>query len=164
MSAELFYRKSLSDIAAQLDVHPFDIARMMGLRESGLPAELHFDTKDTKEIASELRLEIWWAEPIQIEDGHHQRRLVREFARKLVTADLSQPTRADNMYRGLEGSDFALIRSVLNTFITLNVVQSVQTLTGIDISLVEGPATQKVLEDIVNASKFPKQLEELIQS
>ena len=164
MSAELFYRKSLSDIAAQLDVHPFDIARMMGLRETGLPTELSFEAKDTKDIASELRLEVWWAEPIQIEDDNHHRRLIREFARKLLTADLSQPTRADNMYRGLEGNDFAFIRSVLNTFITLNIVQSVQTLTGIDICLLDGDDTQKILEDIVNATKFPNELDALMQS
>ena len=42
MSMTIFTQQNLTEVAASLDVHPFDIARMYGQDAQGLPKELRF--------------------------------------------------------------------------------------------------------------------------
>lgn len=163
MGIEQFTRKSLSELAAQLDVHPFDLARYLSLRENGMPAELMFDSKDGAMMAQELRLEAWWKEPFQIEDNNHKRLLIRELASRLLQADLSESTRADNLVRGLTGADFDFVRKAINALILSEILESIPKLTGVELSLSSKGNVRERLQKIVDAQEFPEAINEILR-
>ena len=160
MSINLFRKKSIAEVGAHLNVHPFDIARYFGQREGGLPTEMLFDASEVSVIATGMRIEFWWRGEFSSEDGNYGRGLIRELARKLLQADLSKPTRSDNLCRGLEGEDYRLIMKTVNTLIMMEVLQSVATSDGVDVELTTG--MQGVLESIADGSDIPSELQALL--
>ena len=57
--------------------------------------------------------------------------LVRELARRILEADWSQPTRADNLNRGLSGQEYTFVRRLINGFIKCHLLLPKSTLTGL---------------------------------
>jgi len=160
MGIKLFRKKSMAEVGAHLNVHPFDIARYYGQREGGLPLELMFDTADVAKIADGMRIEFWWSGEFSTTDDNYSRALICELARKILQADLSKATRSDNLCRGLEGEDYRLIMKAVNTLIMIEVLQSVATSDGVDVELAEGK--RELLEAIADGSNIPTELQALM--
>jgi hypothetical protein len=158
---DIIHYSSLSEVAAQLDIHPFDVARYLALQKSGIPNEMQFSSKQITQIAEGLGLENWWKAPRHIADDNPYRLLIREMAQRLLNADLTDGTRADNLYRGLQGGEYSFVRSVVNAFIKSKILHPVATLTGLQIHLSDEEA-RKTLKKIVSMEEFPSELEQLL--
>ena len=158
-SLELFRKMTLSDMSKTLDVLPFDVARHFGQGE-GLPVEMLFDSEDLKRVRQEMGLEMFWdGSPFQIEDDEPARRLVREFARRLLALDTGQPSRVDDLARGLVGSDKQLINGAVNAMIKLGVLQSIPLSTGLGVGKLSSGLP--VLEKLASGGAVPEMLEQL---
>ena len=160
MNLDLFQRSSLSEVAARLEVHPFDIARFYGQKPEGLPKELSFSAQDITTIASELKIEFWWSEKERKGKEASSAELVQMLADKLVSAKLEESVRGDNLYRGLRGTEFQLIRRIVNILIKLEVLQSSSGAFGIMVC--KGKNFSTVLREISREGKFPDAITEVI--
>ena len=156
---ELFRKMTLSDMAKTLDVLPFDMARHYGQKE-GLPVEMLFDTDELQKVRQEMGLQMLWdGSPFQIEDDEPSRRLVREFARRLLEQESSKPSRVDDLSRGLVGADKQLINVAVNALIKLGVLQSIPLATGLGVGKLSSGLP--VLEKLVSGEAVPEMLEQL---
>ena len=162
MSIQMFDYFSLSEVAARLDIHPFDLARYLALQKGGIPNELRFSATQIEQMALGLGLQSWWSEPIELEDEDRHRLLVRELARRLFNADLQDGTRADNLYRGLEGDDFNFVRRAVNAFIKSGILKPVATLTGLSVSFAQRDDLDSLLQDIQAGTTFPAEITALL--
>jgi hypothetical protein len=160
MSLNLFRKKTITEVGAQLNVHPFDISRHFGQKENGLPSDMSFDDDQIATIAEGMRIEVWWKGEIETTDSNPARRLIRELARKVIALKVGEPTRSDNLCRGLDGEDYRLILKTVNTFIMMGILQSVATSDGVDVELSDG--SKDVLIGIVDGSKIPDELQEFM--
>ncbi len=163
--SDLIQYYSLSEAAAQLDIHPFDIARYLSIQKSGMPNELRLTHQKISQIAKGMGLQNWWSEPMQVQDENRHRLLLREMARRILEADWSTPTRADNLNRGLEGEDFAFVRRVINALIRCNLLLPKSTLTGLTIEPGPNQDWTSILEQIVHFQKenLPTEILELVE-
>ena len=108
---DMFRKLTLSEVATALEVIPFYIARHYGQKE-GLPKDLRFELSVLDQLRQEMGLQTWWdGRPFETEDNNPTRRLIRELALRMLQADSNAVERADNLYRGLKGSDKDLIKS-----------------------------------------------------
>ena len=160
MSLNLFRKKSIAEISALLNVHPFDVARYFGQKEGGLPSELQFASEEVKDISKGMRIEFWWKGAPELPEGNRAQRLIQALAQKLLDFDWGKPTRRDNLPRGLDGEDYRLIMKVVNTLIMMEILQSVATSDGVDVELMDG--VTDVLEGIADGSRIPTELDALI--
>ena len=72
-SMDLFRKLTLSEVAQQLQLKPFDIARILG-QTGGLPDILLFSDELVADIRKKAGVEIWWDEdPLPIEDDNRSR-------------------------------------------------------------------------------------------
>lgn len=156
MGIAMFQKENLTEVAASLDVHPFDIARMYGQETQGLPKELYFSLEDRNDIAQKLGLEFWWTE----QKSFKKNEVVSILMKKLWERTLVESTRGDNLYRGLEGESFQLLRSVVNTMIRIEILKSAPGPFGIVVS--KGKNFDTMLGKIVMEGEYPSALQELI--
>ena len=157
--ADMFQKVSIFDIATELDVHPFTVARLYGI-QGGLPRDLRFDAKSIEKARKDLALEVYWdGSPMGVVDDHASRRLVREFAHRLLAWDFSTFTRADNLYRGLQGADKLLIRGVRNELIRMRILGSFPSATGLMVKL--NPDKREELDKIAEGVDIPSSIERL---
>lgn len=161
--SDLFQYFSLSEAAVQLDIHPFDIARYLSIQKGGMPVELRLNQQQIAQIARGMGLQNWWAEPMTIEDEQPNRLFARELARRILEADWSEPTRADNLNRGLAGQEYTHVRRLINAFIKCHILRSKATLTGLMIQKGDHLEWEKVLENIVNGTHFPTEIASVIE-
>lgn len=163
MNSDLFQYVSLSEAAVQLDIHPFDIARYLAIQKGGMPVELRLNQQQITQIAQGMGLQNWWSEPILMKDDDPKRLLVRELARRILEADWSKPTRADNLNRGLSGQEYTFVRRLINGFIKCNLLLPKSTLTGLVIEKGEHPEWKATLDAIVNAVEFPTEIASVME-
>ena len=158
---DLFEKIRVSQIAASLDLHPFEVARLLG-QAGGLPYTLAFDQNDIDRVCELAGVETWWgANAPKIEDDVSGRQLVRTAAQMLLDRDVvgGNTTRADNLFRGLEPADQFVVRRAVNHLIREEVLKSIPTSQGLHLQV---DADQvKVLQGIADGSKIPSSLEEL---
>ena len=137
MSLEQFRKLSLSDIARQLGLKPLDVARILGQQPDGMPRELQFSPAMLEQVRELAGVEVWWSPGVAlpIEDSNHGRSMVRALAQKLVEHHEreQQSTRADNLFRGLNGVDQLLIRRTVNQMIREGLLQSVSRVSGLHV-------------------------------
>lgn len=158
MSSDLFQYFSLSEAAVQLDIHPFDIARYLSIQKGGMPVELRLSQQQIVQIAEGMGLQNWWSEPMVLEDDDSERLLVRELARRILEADWSRPTRADNLNRGLSGQEYTFVRRLINGFIKCHLLLPKSTLTGLVIQKGTHSEWTATLEGIVTGVEFPSEI------
>ena len=158
MSSDLFQYFSLSEAAVQLDIHPFDIARYLSIQKGGMPVELRLSQQQIVQIAEGMGLQNWWSEPMVLEDDDSERLLVRELARRILEADWSRPTRADNLNRGLSGQEYTFVRRLINGFIKCHLLLPKSTLTGLVIQKGTHSEWTATLERIVTGVEFPSEI------
>lgn len=162
MTDPMFDYYSLSEVAARLDIHPFDLSRYLAIQKGGIPNELRFSSTQIDQMALGLGLQSWWSEPMQLQDDNRNRLLVRELARRLYNADIEQGTRADNLYRGLEGNDYHFVRRVVNAFIKSKILRSFATLTGVSVTFGSRQDLDTVLQQVQNGEAFPAEITALL--
>ncbi len=158
---DLFEKVRVSQIAASLDLHPFEVARLLG-QAGGLPYTLAFDQADIDRVCELAGVETWWGSNApSIDDDVPGRCLVRTAAQMLLDREVvgGNTTRADNLFRGLEPADQFVVRRAVNHLIREEVLKSIPTSQGLHLQV---DADQvKVLQGIADGSKIPSSLEEL---
>lgn len=158
---DLFEKIRVSQIASSLDLHPFEVARLLG-QVGGLPRTLAFEEADIDRVRELAGVETWWGSNApKIEDDVPGRALVRTAAQMLLDRDVvgEQTTRADNLFRGLEPADQFVVRRAVNHLIREEVIRSIPTSQGLHLQVDEGQVS--VLRGIADGSKIPSSLEEL---
>lgn len=158
---DLFEKIRVSQIASSLDLHPFEVARLLG-QVGGLPRTLAFDENDIDRVRELAGVETWWGSNApKIEDDVSGRALVRTAAQMLLDRDVvgEQTTRADNLFRGLEPADQFVVRRAVNHLIREEVIKSIPTSQGLHLQVDEEQVS--VLRGIADGSKIPSSLEEL---
>jgi len=158
---DLFRKLSLSEVAQKLQLKPFDIARIMG-QSGGLPDVLLFSDELVADIRRKAGIEVWWdEESLPIADDNRSRALVRSLMFKLLKheRDGGVSTRADNLFRGLDGADQLLIRRAVNQLIREGLLLSLPTASGLHIRV---DAVQRdTLESMASGSDIPDSIETL---
>lgn len=156
---DLFEKLTLSQVARWLEMHPFDIVRVLA-SEGGLPQRLAFDEGDVDRIRALAGVETWWdGGGLPVADDNRRRALVRSLAQKLVARGDGRPTRADNLSRGLDGDEAALVRRAANQLIRDGLLSSAATARGMEVQV---NANQRAsLEAIAEGRDLPRALEAL---
>lgn len=160
--ADLFERLTIGQAARWLDLHPFDIVRLMGTEDGGLPADLRLDEAQIDRLRDLAGVETWWSGDLTVSDPVRGRALVRSLATQILTrADGSRTwvSRADNLYRGLEPADHWVIRRAVNQLILDGVLQSVPMASGLHVQV--APNGTGKLAGIADGSQIPASLEAL---
>ncbi len=158
---DLFEKIRVSQIASSLDLHPFEVARLLG-QVGGLPRTLAFDEGDIDRVRELAGVETWWGSNApKIEDSVSGRGLVRTAAQMLLDRDVvgDHTTRADNLFRGLDPADQFVVRRAVNHLIREEVIKSIPTSQGLHLRVDEGKVG--VLRGIADGSNIPSSLEEL---
>ena len=156
---DLFEKLTLSQIARWLDVHPFDIARVLG-NEGRLPVKLSFDESEVDRIRALAHVETWWdGGPLPVPDDNRRRSLVRSLSHKLLERADGRLTRADNLTRGLDGDELTTVRRAVNQLIRDGHLVSQSTHRGLEVEV--NPDRRGALQSISDGRDIPKQLEAL---
>ena len=148
-------------MAASLDLHPFEVARLMG-QVGGLPRTLAFDQNDIDRVQELAGVETWWGSSApKIDDDIPGRALVRTAAQMLIDRDIvgEKTTRADNLFRGLEPADQFVVRRAVNHLIREEVLRSIPTSQGLHLQVDESSVGK--LQGIADGSNIGAGLEEL---
>ncbi|RME23013.1 MAG: hypothetical protein D6798_14430 [Deltaproteobacteria bacterium] len=158
--ADLFEKLTLTQVARWLDIHPFELARIIGLEGSVRP-ELRFGEDEVDRLRDIAGVETWWTGELPVSDDVRGRALVRSLARLVVEhADGEDwSTRADNLFRGLEPADQWVVRRAINQLIREGVLVSVSKATGLHVRL-SGDGRER-LAHIADGSGIPESLESL---
>jgi hypothetical protein len=158
---ELFEKLTVTDLARALDLHPFDVVRVLAA-EGPLPPTLRFDSEMVRQIAVAAGVEVWWADGSELlPDEVRGRALVRTALKLLLDHGVQGAvmTRADNLFRGLDPADQWLVRRAVNQLLRDVVLVGVPSATGLRISL---PTTQlPVVQAIVEGRDISESLEAL---
>lgn len=158
---ELFRKMTLQDVADHLNLDGLDIARLLG-QNGGLPATLQFTKADVDQIRELAGIQPWW-QGLELEepDDNRPRALVRSLARKLLDHHRNGGgvTRADNLFRGLEGADQLLIRRAINQMIRDGVLLNSNTVSGLHVQV--DAVQADILDAIASGSGIPDNLEAL---
>ena len=158
---ELFRKLTLSEVARELQLKPFDIARILG-QSGGLPDVLQFSDELVAEIRKKAGVEIWWEDDtLPLEDDNRSRGLVRALAFKLLKHEEEggESTRADNLFRGLVNADQLLIRRAVNQLIREGLLLSVPTASGLHVKI--DTVQRDTLQGIAQGSDIPDSIETL---
>ena len=156
---DLFEKLTLSQVARWLEMHPFDVVRVLAT-DGALPTRLAFDEGDVDRIRALAGVETRWdGGALPVGDDNRRRALVRALAQKLVARGEGRATRADNLARGLDGEEAALVRRAANQLIREGLLSSTATARGMEVSV---PSAQRAtLEAIAEGRDIPKGLEQL---
>ena len=158
-------RCDLSTVAARLELHPFDLVRIIS-HEEPMPQELLFGEAEIEIIARKAGILPWWDANEGLtwpaEDPDRTEALARALAWKLASHQPTRrnPVRADNLFRGLKGTDRRRARRITNGLIRLEVVQSVPTWRGLCLGIAEGD--EGLLHEMASANELPEGLREQI--
>ncbi|MEL6342525.1 MAG: hypothetical protein AAFV53_05290 [Myxococcota bacterium] len=157
----MFQKKSLAEVARELGMESLDLARMLG-QSGGLPASLSFSEADVARIGEMAGIHPWWGDDaLEEADAHRPRALVRSLARKLLNHHHSGGgvTRADNLFRGLDGADQLLIQRTINQMIRDGVLLNSNTASGLHVQV--DAVQADILGGIADGSGIPDNIEAL---
>jgi len=156
-------RLSVDEAAAALDLHPLDLARMLGHRGE-LPADLRLGPAEPARIAAWAGVERWWdAHSLPPDDPARSRALVTAALRRLVEKDAvgERGTRADNLLRGLAAADQARLRRAANALVRARILVSRATWRGLCLSL--DPSWRELGAELARTGEWPWELEEALR-
>ncbi len=134
---ELFQRMSLDQVAKWLELHPFEVVRIL-VADGTLPPDLRLDSADVERVRARGQLETWWEKPPTAEEGESpDRALVRALLRELVSRGLVEPqaARADNLFRGLDADQQRLLRRAVNALIKEGCLYSQMSALGLSVGV-----------------------------
>jgi hypothetical protein len=138
MTGQAELRITLDEVAGALELHPFDVVRILGHRGE-MPPGLRFTREDVGRVRELAGIERWWPAGLQLPSADPQRTaaLQRLLAHALVERDLSGPrsTRADNLLRGLDEPDARRLRRFVNALIRGRVLRTRASWRGLQVSV-----------------------------
>ena len=141
MSAATELRISLDEVAGALELHPFDVARILGHRGE-LPPGLRFTRDDVERVRQLAGIELWWTGTTGLPgaDPARTEALLRSLAKMLVERDrvADRTTRADNLLRGLGSDDRRRVRRLVNALITAKVLRTEASWRGLQVAVESG--------------------------
>ena len=158
---DLFEKLRVSQIAGALDLHPFEVARLLG-QAGEMPRTQQFEEADIDRVRELAGVETWWSSGgATVDDEIPGRALVRSAAQMLLDRGVvgDQTTRADNLFRGLEAADQFVVRRAVNHLIRDEVLLSIPTSQGLHLRVEKNQV--KVLKKIADGSDIPDSLQEL---
>ncbi|NOY27089.1 MAG: hypothetical protein GXP62_14570 [Oligoflexia bacterium] len=158
---DLFEKLTLGEVARWLDLHPFDLARILGTVDGGLPQDLRFSHGDVDRLRDVAGVETWWTGDLPIADEIRGRALVRSLASHLVIRARGDDwiCRADNLFRGLEPADQWVVRRAVNLLIVKGVLVSVSRATGLHVRL--SSDGRRRLQALSDGTDLPESMEAL---
>lgn len=117
---EAFRRRSVAQVATELEVHPFDVIRLLVADGGELPEGLRLDASDIERVRRRGGMEVWWEEPpLTFPQEPPVRAYIRGIIRRMMERELVDPhaTRADNLFRGLDPVTQVQLRKAVNLLI-----------------------------------------------
>ena len=150
-----FDRLSVSDLARELAIHPFDLIRVL-VAADALPASLSFDPKQVDGIRRAGGIETWWTtETRRPPDDIPERSLLRALCGQLVARGVigDNATRLDNLLRGVTTQEQLTLRSLVQGLMQAGLLASRNTPSGLKVSVVEG--REYALTDIAEGGDVP---------
>lgn len=141
---ELFQRMSVEQVARWLELHPFEIIRLL-VADGSLPSDLKLESTHVERIRLAGGLETWWEQPPVPSGGESQARaLVRAMCTEMLNRKGVEPNyiRADNLFRGLDAANQLVLRGAVNALIKGGVFASSMSATGLTVSIVAAKAAE----------------------
>lgn len=129
----LLRKLRVDQVARWLEIHPFEVVRVL-VSADCLPADLRLDATDVERVRELARLETWWdGAGVPLSDSE----LVVELGKHLLVRlpEASCRTRADNIFRGLDGHRQIFLRRVVNRLARMGYLDIVMTASGLTVSL-----------------------------
>lgn len=137
---EVLRRLRLDEAARWLELHPFDLVRLLALHDQLAP-DLRLDGDDVETVRRLGGLETWWEDAPKPEPGESPARsLLRALVAKILVRSLVEPnaTRADNLFRGLGPDAQLLLRRAVNLLIRERYLVSRMSAEGLLVSVRAG--------------------------
>lgn len=134
---ELFQRMSLQQVAKWLDVHPFEVVRLLAL-DGSLPADLTLDSRHVERVREVGGLEVWWESlPTPIRGEVPARALVRAALARLLANGCVEPAavRLDNIFRGLDEDNQWILRRSVTALVAAGVLVTTAAASGLTVSV-----------------------------
>lgn len=129
---ELFQKMTLQDLARWLEVHPFDIIRVL-IHDSSLPDDLRFNAPDVDRVRALGGIEAWWSDPPEDDgQGSYAASLAAELLAREIIGE-SASTRFDNLFRGLAPGLRAPVRAAAQSFLKDGLLVTCPTPTGMHV-------------------------------
>ena len=159
MTVDVFQKKTLIEVAKELDVNPVFISWHLGLND-GLPNDMLFSNDDVEGIRKQMGLTTWWEDQtFFIEDDNPSRRLVRELAYRILQSDFNKVERFDNLVRGLQNADKKLVITTLNEMIKKRILSSESIASGLGVRF--QTEAKDTLQKIADGESIPSTIERL---
>ena len=139
----LFRKMTVDQAARWLEVHPFDIVRLL-VSDDQLPVDLRLDPFHVERVRVRGGLETWWeVVPTAVPGEPRARTLARMLIAAMVERDVVEPryTRADNLFRGLDGESQVVLRRAVNALIKEQLLSSRMAAEGLTVTI-PGSAVQ----------------------
>ncbi len=155
---DLLQRLSVADVARWLEVHPFDILRILA-SEDALPADLRFESEDVDRIRASGGLEVWWQEGEPNLDPDNQgASMFRALAGRMLEKEVGGPrtTRLDNLFRGLEADRQRIARGLVQALLQHGWLATVSTDRGTHVTITPGRMGQ--MASIAQGGEVPDDL------
>ncbi len=152
---ELFQRMSVEQVAKGLELHPFEIIRIL-VADGSLSSDLRLDASSVERVRVAGGLETWWASNPSAAPGHDVTlALLRELLQKVLARGYVEPrgVRADNLFRGLDTEYQRGLRRAVNALIRGGVFMSSMSATGLTLSV--APAREADLRLFVVEGRGP---------
>ncbi len=134
---ELFQRMSLQQVAKWLEVHPFEVVRLLAL-DGSLPADLTLDSRHVERVREAGGLEVWWDSlPSPVRGEVPARALVRAALARLLSTGCVEPTavRWDNIFRGLDEDHQWMLRRSVTALVEAGVLVTAAAASGLTVSI-----------------------------
>lgn len=135
---QIFQNVSVADAARRLEIHPFELVRLLVAEGRGLPDDLRLGPEDIERARQRGGLEDWWeTPPLAFPEEPRVRALVRGVIRRMMDRDLVDPhaTRADNLFRGLDAGTQVQLRKAVNLLIRDQLLTSRMDALGLMVAL-----------------------------
>ncbi|HJN75489.1 MAG TPA: hypothetical protein QGF58_16285 [Myxococcota bacterium] len=161
MGLDKLSRLSLTAVARELAIHPFDLIRIL-VAEKRLPETLRFEPGDVETIRRIGSIETWWTEETaRCEDDVAERGLLRDLSAQLVERGIVglNSTRLDNVLRGLETGEQLVVRALVQQMVSMGQLKSRHTPRGLHVSVVEG--REYAVADLAEGGDVPTELAEI---
>jgi hypothetical protein len=124
---------SIDAVAARLEMHPFDVARVLSLR-GPIAADASIEPGSVARLRADAGVECWWSGPPA---DPTPRGLARSVLAHMLDRRHIDPsaTRADNLFRGLEAGARPILRAVVNELLQRGYLSSRMTPLGLYIAI-----------------------------
>lgn len=134
---ELFQRMSVEQVAKWLELHPFEIVRIL-VADGSLPSDLRLDAANVERVRAAGGLETWWeGPPAPIGGQTAAQSIIRQLLLKVLDREYVEPraVRADNLFRGLDAEHQRGLRRAVNALIREGVLVSSMSATGLTLAI-----------------------------